>query len=236
MLRIASAGSIVFGVRGFIDTHICRAAGFGPEAVWVHTDHAHLLIERALDGALDADIVLLPAEMIETLQDMGVTLARNRVALGTVAIGAAVRTGSPVPSITTARLLGEALMAADEIALTLAPTGMHMMNVIGRLGLMPQLEARIRRFDKSAEVNAYIVAQTGNVLAFGPATEILAWRSKGVTWCGPVPSRFQVDLPCAAAMLARTDKANRAGEFLALLARQEARDCFADSGVGVAGT
>ena len=230
-LRIASAGSALFGLRAAVALPARAAAGFEADDLSIFTDHGHLLFERARNGTLAADVVLLPAEMIEDLQREGRALAQGRIELGSVAIGACVRDLGPPADVSTRHALRSALQDAEEILLTLAPTGEHMMGVIEILGLTAATEGKIRRFDKSTEVNARIAATDMRVLAFGPATEILAWRDRGVRWCGPIPEEFQVALPYAAAVLSNSGRVAESARFTALLASSAARACFRQSGV-----
>jgi ABC-type molybdate transport system substrate-binding protein len=69
------------------------------------------------------------------------------------------------------------------------------------------------------------------VLGFGPTTEILTWRGKGVTMAGTLPDAIQIVLPYQAGMLKRTQSADSARQLLAFLATPAARKHFHDSGV-----
>ncbi|MCC2096629.1 MAG: substrate-binding domain-containing protein, partial [Hyphomicrobiales bacterium] len=197
----------------------------------ISTDHGHLLFEQAQSGSLKADIVMLPADMIETLVTGGRALAASRTALGSVNIGAAVRAGSLSVDVADQQTLAEALLKAREIVLTLAPTGEHLLTIIAGLGLMAEVEHKIRRFDKSVQVNEYIAGAPDGALAFGPATEILAWRNKGIAWCGPIPDRFQIILAYEAAVLEVSSNKTAAQDFLEYLTTKDARATFSDTGV-----
>jgi ABC-type molybdate transport system substrate-binding protein len=228
VLKIASAGSTLFGARKAAALY--SASGAAP-AIDIATDHGHLLYEQAMAGALDADIVMLPTDMIDELVARARAAKAGSVALGSVNIGAAVRTGAAPADVSDRGALADALLSASEIVLTLTPTGEHMMGVIGTLGLLPDVECKIRRFDKSAQVNAYIADAPSGALAFGPATEILAWCDKGIAWCGPIPDEFQVELPYTSAILASSQNRAAAQDFTAFLARADARAAFAETGV-----
>lgn len=228
VLTVASAGSTLFGARKAAALY--SASGTAP-AIDVATDHGHLLHEQARAGTLAADIVMLPSDMIDDLVAGGHALEAGRITLGSVNIGAAVRTGASLADVSDRGALANALLRATEIVLTLAPTGEHMMGVIANLDLLPDVESRIRRFDKSVQVSAYLADAPAGALAFGPATEILAWCDKGVAWCGPIPEAFQVVLPYAAAILDASRNKAAAQTFLTFLASPEARAAFAETGV-----
>jgi molybdate transport system substrate-binding protein len=128
--------------------------------------------------------------------------------------------------------LRRALLAADAVLLTLAPTGDHLMRVIARLGLADTVAGKLKRFETSALLNRHLVESAGaGAIGFGPATEILAWRGKGVAYAGAIPDEVQVALPYAAAMLVRTRAREPARALLAFLATPAAREHFLASGV-----
>lgn len=227
-LKALSAGSTVYGLRPCAelfarDTRI---------AVEVATDHGHNIHRAALRSEADADLVALPSDMIASLASAGRADDRSVVAIGAVRIGAAVREGAPRPDVATMDALRRALVAADAVLLTLAPTGDHLMGVIARLGLADAVKAKLERFETSTMLNRRLAATAGiAAIGFGPTTEIQAWRGRGVAWAGAVPDEIQVVLPYSAAVLVRTQAAEQSRALLAFLATQQARQHFLDSGV-----
>jgi hypothetical protein len=226
---IASAGSTLFGVRAAASAW--QKSIDNAVTLSIITDHGHLLMQQALAGTWDVGMVMLPADMIRPLQDEGCLAPVEPVHLGSVCIGAAVSTATGRAGVADIPALTHALREASEIMLTLAPTGDHMMKVITGLGLLPVVESKIKRFDKSVAVNRYLVTAPAGALAFGPATEILAWSDRGVTWCGAIPPALQVVLPYEAAILKNARDKQNAQAFLAYLTTEESRECFAQSGV-----
>jgi molybdate transport system substrate-binding protein len=222
MLRILSAGSTLHGLRA-CKPQIEQAAG----ACEIATDHGHNIIEKVKRSEADTDVVVLPADMIDELAAR--SLVRGKTTLGTVGIGGVVREGARMPDISTMDLLRTALTEADAVLLTRAPTGDHLLEVTGRLGLTERLAARIERFDTSTRLNVALAARRDNALGFGPETEIRA--GTGVRWTGDVPSEIQIALPYAAAMLSDTQAKEAAERLLGLLTTATARAAFTRSGV-----
>jgi len=216
-LRILAAGSMLHGARA------CAAALGNIE---VATDHGHNIRNAVGRDAVDADVVLIPADMIMELQSEG--LVRDPVPLGTVGIGGVVRLGSLMPKITIMTELRDAITAADAILLTHAPTGDHLMSVIENLGLTETVVTKLLRFDTSTALNVHLAGRSDNALGFGPETEIRS--AKGVGWIGDVPPEIQIALPCAAAVLASTKAPDIAGAFLKFLQTDIAREIFRHSG------
>ena len=90
--------------------------------------------------------------------------------------------------------------------------------MIDRLGIAATVAPKLRRFDTATLLNKHIADNgTDKTLGFGPATEIIAWRGKGVDWGGPVPDEIQIVLPYSAVMLSGA-QAEPSKKLLAFLA------------------
>jgi molybdate transport system substrate-binding protein len=227
-LKVLSAGSALYGLRPAAEM-FARDAGV---AVQVATDHGYNIQHATMRGEADADVVALPADMIAALAAAGLADKDTTVAIGAVRIGAAVRAGAPPVDVATMAALRRALLAADAVLLTLAPTGDHLMRVIAQLGLADAIAGKLTRFETSTLLNRHLVESAGmGAIGFGPATEIHAWRGKGVVYAGAIPDQVQVVLPYAAAMLMRTQAREAARALPAFLATPAAREHFRASGV-----
>ena len=151
-LKILSAGSTLYGLRGCAEM-------FGRERgipVQVATDHGHHIHQAALRGEADADVVLLPADMTAALAAAGVADDGTKVAIGSVRIGAAVHADAPVPDVSTVAALRNALLAADAVLLTRAPTGDHLLQAIARVGVAEAIADKLQRFDTSTLLNRHL--------------------------------------------------------------------------------
>jgi molybdate transport system substrate-binding protein len=226
-LKVLSAGSTLYGVRPCAEL-FTRDTG---TAVEVATDHGHNIRLAALRGEADADLLLLPTDMIASLASAGHADDSSVVAIGAVRIGAAVREGAPRPDVTTMDALRRALVAADAVLLTLAPTGDHLMGVIARLDLAETVGGKLERFETATLLNRRLAVADPGAIGFAPATEIQCWHGKGVAWVGAIPDEIQIVLPYSAALLVRTQAAGQARALLAFLATPQARRHFLDSGV-----
>lgn len=228
MIKVLSAGSTLYGLRPCAEI-FARDSGI---PVDVATDHGHRIHHAALRGEADADVVVLPSDMIGALIASGLADAETVIAIGKVRIGAAVRADAPRPDVSTMAALRQALIAADAVLLTLAATGDHLMQVIARLGLTETIAGKLQRFATSALLNCHLVENAGpGAIGFGPATEIKSWRDKGVVYASAIPDEAQVVLPYSAAMLTRTQAREQACALLAFFATAEARRHFLASGV-----
>ena len=226
-LKVLSAGSTLYGMRPAAEL-FTRGSGI---TVAVATDHGHNIEKAALSGQADADVVLVPNAMVAKLAAAG-QIAGEPVAIGAVRIGAAVREDAPRPDVSNMDALRRSLVAAQSVLLTLAPTGDHLMAVIERFGLKDTVAAKLKRFDTATLLNKHLADNPGpGTLGFGPTTEILTWRGKGVALAGVVPDEIQIVLPYQAAILKRTQAGDQARALLAFLATPAARKHFLESGV-----
>jgi ABC-type molybdate transport system substrate-binding protein len=227
-IKVLSAGSTVYGMRPCAEA-FARKTDIPVE---VATDHGHNILRAVLRGETEADVALLPSNWIDEIVAAGRAERETRIAIGKVRIGAAVRVGAPCPDLSSLAALRHALLAAEAVLLTRAPTGDHLMQVIARLGLAGALAAKLERFDTSTLLNRHLAERSApGALGFGPATEIRSWQGKGVAWTGAIPDKIQVVLPYAAAMLAGTQAGEQARALLAFLATPAAQRHFRDSGV-----
>jgi len=122
-LKILSAGSTLYGLRACAEM-------FGRERgipVQVATDHGHHIHQAALRGEADADVVLLPADMIAALAAAGVADDGTKVAIGSVRIGAAGvaadRLGALVEAALRCSPIPVAVRNATPVALSIVVDG-----------------------------------------------------------------------------------------------------------------
>lgn len=227
-LKVLSAGSTLYGMKPAA-ADFTRDTGI---AVKVATDHGHNIHKAALDGTTDADIVLVPSDWLRQLVAAGRAENDALADIGAVRIGACVREDQPKPDVTTMAALKDALLGAQSVLLTNAPTGDHLLKVIERIGLGGEVGRKLTRFDTATLLNKHLADHPGEgALGFGPTTEILVWRGKGVALAGTVPNEIQVVLPYQAAILKRTTATAEARKLIAFLGTPAARKHFHDSGV-----
>jgi molybdate transport system substrate-binding protein len=200
------------------------------------TTHGHLIRDRVIAGDTDADIVLLPVDMVDDLARRGLVVDGVRASLGNIRIGAAVRQGCPAIDVSTMDALIQTIRAAKSIVITEAPSGQHMDALFREKSLTDEIAKRITRYDTGSMVNEHMAASaTEGEIAFGVATEILFFRDKGVHYAGPVPDEVQMKLSYEAALLTRSDKGAAARVMMDWLVRPDWRKAFANTGVEFGG-
>ena len=227
-LKVLTAGSTLPGMNACA-RDFARGAGI---TVDIATDHGHNIRAAIVKGAAEADVVLIPTEWINEAVAAGHAEKSTLVPIGAVRIGAAMHDDAARADVSTMAAFRQALVGAKSVLLTLAPTGDHLMKVIDRLGFTATVAPKLQRFDTATKLNRHLAEnQSPGALGFGPTTEIIAWRGKGVALAGVIPDEIQVVLPYHAAMLRRTQAPNDARKLLAFLATPQARTHFLNSGV-----
>ena len=227
-LKVLSAGSTLYGMRPAAEA-FTRSTGI---PVAVATDHGHNIETFALAGTADADVVVIPAAMMAKLTAADRADKAMLIEIGAVRIGAAVHDKAPKPYVSRLDAMRDAVLAAKEVLLTNAPTGEHLAQVFARIGIENDVKPKLKRFDTATLLNKYLAEHPqAGALGFGPTTEILTWRGKGVMLVGTLANEIQIVLPYQAGMLRHTQSADSARKLLAFLATPEARKHFHASGV-----
>lgn len=186
----------------------------------VDNDTAGALSRRILGGEA-FDLVLLTPAALKTLSAQVAPGAPTPLAR--VAIGVAVRQGTPAPDIGSVAAFQQALLSARALA-TIDPvaggsSGIYLWQLFEKMGIAAQLKP------KAVLVPGGLVAQklvTGEAdLALHQISEILA--VPGATLVGPIPAEIQNYTVYAGALAANTAQADAARALLAMLAGPEGR-------------
>ena len=107
--------------------------------------------------------------------------------MGRVGLGVAVRPGAPVPDISSSEALKRSVLQAESIVFNRASTGIYLENLLKKMGVYEQVEAKTTRYPDAAAVMEHLLKGKGKEFGFGPITEILLQREKGLKLVGPLP-------------------------------------------------
>lgn len=187
-------------------------------------------LRRRVESGEVADILVVPAELLPELAKTGALDLASRHDLGTVAMGAAVKQGAPVPDISTPEALKRTLLAAKSVTYMdpkRGTSGKHFDEVVlPKLGLHDAVRAKAVLGE-----GGYIAEKvaSGEVeIAFHQITEILP--VKGVTVVGPLPGDLQKLTVYAAVLMKGGKHPAEARALLDDLASPEGRKAFLDRG------
>ena len=184
--------------------------------------------ERSQAGPLSVDVVATPDPLTAEFASAGRT-SGNPLPVGRIGIGVAVRTGDPVPDISTVAAFRTALLAAHSVLFNRASSGMGVEKMIQNLGLSNELAARTQRFPNAESVMKQLIAGERGDLAMGAPTAISLYTSKGLRYVGPIPAELQSYTAYAVALTPGASP--MAHKLMEYLATAEARKIFAAKGV-----
>ena len=173
-----------------------------------------------LVGGEACDVVILSQALIDQLVRDGHVVGGSAVPLGIAKTGVAVKSGRPLPDVTTAAALKAALLGASGIYLPdplKATAGIHFVKVLKSLGIADEVESRLRPFPNgAAAMGAMAQAGEPDVIGCTQVTEILF--ADGVDLVGLLPGEFELGTVYTAAVCAKSADQELASRFIDMLA------------------
>lgn len=224
-IRVLSAGAIEPGLQA-------AAAAYRKETgveIRVAFATAPQLRKRIADGEV-AEVVIAPPAVIEEFSRAG-KVAELRAGVGRVGLGVAVRPDAPVPDLSSTAALQRAVLEAESLVFNRASTGLYFENLLRKLGLYQQVQAKTVRYPDGASVMEHVLGGKGREIGFGPITEILLYRDKGLRLVGPLPAEVQNFTAYTAAPMSGAANAEAAGAFVRYLATPAAKAHFVAAGI-----
>jgi len=222
-IKVLSAGAIEPGLRA-------AAAAFKKQSghdVNITFNTAPQIRKRV--GSGDAfDVVIAPPA---ALDEFAGKVAADRVDVGRVGLGVAVRPGAPVPDISSAEALKRSALQAESIVFNRASTGIYLENLLKKMGIYGEVEPRTTRYADANSVMEHVLKGKGREIGFGPVTEILLHREKGLKLVGPLPPEVQNYTSYSAVPMTAAANAELAGVFVRYLGSPEGKALFVAAGV-----
>lgn len=188
-------------------------------------------IARRLAAGEEFDILIAPPDTITQAATDGKVLADTRVTVGRVGAGVVVRSGAPMPDVSTADSLKRSLLAADSVVYNSASTGMYLDKLFEKMGILDPLKAKTTRYPGGTEVMSHLAKGQGNEIGFGAITEIKAYESKGLRLVGPLPADVQNYTRYEAAVMTGARSPDAAKAVLKQIASPAGKAVFVTSGV-----
>jgi molybdate transport system substrate-binding protein len=172
------------------------------------------------------DVVIAPTPATEEFAKSG-KLTGERAYVGRVGMGVAIRPGAPTPDISSVDSLKKAILDADSITFNRASTGMYFEGLLKKWGIYDKVESKTTRYADGASVMEHVLHGKGKEIGFGPITEILLVKDKGLKLVGPLPEGAQN----FTSYTATASDSEAARSFVKFLAGAEAKGSFASAGI-----
>jgi molybdate transport system substrate-binding protein len=222
-IRVLSAGAIEPGLRA-------AAAAFKKQTgndVNITFNTAPEIRKRIAGG--DAfDVVIAPPA---ALDEFAGKVTGDRANLGRVGLGVAVRPGAAVPDISSADALKRSVLAADSIVFNRASSGIYFENLLKKMEIYGEVQAKTTRYADGAAVMVHVLNGKGREIGFGPVTEILQHREKGLKLVGPLPPEVQNYTSYSAAPMTAAANAELAKALVRYLGSPESKALFVGAGI-----
>jgi len=184
------------------------------------------IINRLQNGDV-VDLLLLTADKVEELISLGLIAQGTRVDLAVCGIGAAVRSGAARPDISSPMALRRALLEAESVAYSTGPSGIHLENLINKMGIAEQMLPKLIR--AKAEPTGALVARGEAQLCFQQVCELLPVR--GIDFLGPLPKKIQKYTTFSAGLHVKAAHANAAKALAVFMAAPEAAESIRRNGM-----
>ncbi len=225
-IRVLSAGAVERGL-GPVAADFERSTGH------------HVQVEYAAAPAIAArlaadpgfDIVIAPPAVLDALAGAG-RLGAERVTIGKVGIGVAVRTSARTPDIASVDALKRELSSADAVVFNRASTGLYVEKMLVTLGVAESVNARAVRVDDGAAVMRRLLAGSASrEFGFGAMTEIALFEDQGLRLVGPLPAALQNTTTYAASTVQNAAVKDAVATLMLRLQDTQARAAFARAGI-----
>src|SRR2546429_7648065 len=222
-IRVLSAGAVEPGLRA-------AAAAFKKQTgndVNI-TFNTAPEIRKRIGGGEAFDVVIAPPAALE---EFAGKVTADRASLGRVGLGVAVRPGAAVPDISSSEALKRSVLEADSIVFNRASSGIYFENLLKKMEIYDKVQAKTTRYADGAAVMEHVLKGKGREIGFGPVTEILQHRGKGLKLVGPLPPEVQNYTSYSAAPMTAAPSAELARAFVRYLGSPEGKALFAAAGI-----
>ena len=224
-IKVLSAGAIEPGLKAAAGA-FQKSTG---HVVRIAFNTAPEIRKRIAEGEIQ-DVVIAPPAAIEEFSSAG-KVTQDRVELGRVGMGVAVRPGAPAPDISSADALKKSILDADSIVFNRASTGQYFEGLLKKMGIYEQVEKKTTRYPDGNSVMEHVLKGKGKEIGFGPITEILLHRDHGLRLVGPLPAEAQNYTRYTAGVMSGAPSADAAKDFLRYLGTPAAKAAFSAAGI-----
>ncbi|MBX9777278.1 MAG: substrate-binding domain-containing protein [Xanthobacteraceae bacterium] len=140
------------------------------------------------------DVFIGTSSLVDELIESGEIVAETRTAFGSAPIGIEVRAGAAKPDIGSVEAFKRALLNADSIAYLKIGGGLHVQNMLERIGIYDAIKSKVTRPD--VDIVSELVAKGDVELGMVNTSQILT--TSGVQLVGPLPIELQSSVVFAA--------------------------------------
>jgi molybdate transport system substrate-binding protein len=174
------------------------------------------LRERVAAGEA-ADVLVMPTNILDEYQRSGIVRTQGRAILGLVSVNAVVRTGAPIPDLSSVDAVKRTMLASRAIVFATpgaTPSGTHMGKLVEQLGIADAMKGKIIH-RPALEGGVQLVASGEAEIGFYPKSEVI--NIEGLTLAGPLPADIQLTTIYGAAVTSASGAPDAAVAFIAFM-------------------
>ena len=187
-------------------------------------------IRSRVEAGEKFDVVIVPPAVMDAFAQAG-RVGAERVALGRVGQGIAVRQDATVPEISSVEALKRAMLEADSVVFNRATGGQYIESMLRKIGVYGEIERKATRYASAGEVMEHLLRGKGREMGFAPITEIMPYRSKGMRFVGPLPPEVQQFNAYVGSPISDAANAQAAATLVRFLGTPSAKIALAAAGV-----
>ena len=187
-------------------------------------------LHEKLAAGEKADVLVLPAPVLNSLAKDGKVRADSRATFGTVGISVVVKEGAPRPDISSKEKFREAMLAARSVVHATpgkTPSGTHMGKVIEQLGIAEGMAKKVI-LKPALDGGVQLVVAGQADIGIYPASEVAS--VKGLTIVGPLPAGIDFEIVYGATATADSAAPDAAVAFVKFMAAPENRSVWKEAG------
>ena len=221
-VSILSAGAVEPGLRAALALYDKKTS--------VTFNTAPQIRERVEKKGEKYDVVVVPPAVMDAFAEAG-RVEPDRVMLGRVGQGLAVRPGVQVPDVSTVDAMKRALLDAESVVFNRATGGQYIESMLRKIGVYDQIEKKTTRYASAGEVMDHLLKGKGREIGFAPMTEIRLYEPKGLRFVGPLPAEVQQYNAYVASPMRGGANAEGAAALVKFLGTPQAKKALAGGGV-----
>jgi molybdate transport system substrate-binding protein len=187
-------------------------------------------IRQRLASGEKADVILLPAPMIDAMDKAAALRPESRLVLARVGIGVVVRQGTALPDISKPEAVRKTLIDARSIAYPdpkVTPSGTHLTRVLAQLGIAEAVQSKTT-LRNAIDGGVALIANGDVEIGVFLVSEVLPVR--GVTLVGLLPSELQSYVVYAGAVAVDSASPEPALAFVRFLSNPAKREHWKAAG------
>ena len=223
---VLSAGAVEPGLRAALALYEKEIGRKVP----VTFNTAPQIRERVEKKGDKFDVVIVPPAVMDAFAEAG-RVEVQRVMLGRVGQGLAVRPGAPAPDVSNVEALKRAMLEAESVVFNRATGGQYIESMLRRIGVYDQIEKKTTRYASAGEVMDHLLKGKGREIGFAPMTEIMLYKEKGLRFVGPLPAEVQQYNAYVASPMRAAANAPAAAALVKFLGTPAAKAALAAGGV-----